>query len=77
MQLFRYGSWQKDELDIFLTLRLSGIVLSPGHVWQELESKAQVINLIQSPFLTHHCNMNDILGSWEDFLWGDREAINY
>lgn len=62
----------KMNLTFFVTLGLSGIVLSPGNVWQKFKLKAQIINLIQPPFLTHHCNMNDILGSQEDFLWGDR-----
>lgn len=37
------AGWQKDELDIFVTLGLSGIVLSHGNVWQEFKLKVQVI----------------------------------
>lgn len=68
--------WQNDEFVIFVTLVLSAIVLSPGHVGGMRAKDSDDLICFSSPFFTHHCNMNNILGDRRT-SFGDRGVINY
>lgn len=74
---FGVTGWQKDKRVIFVTLNLSGVVLSPApvaEIWAKVSGDLTWFNF---PFLTQHCNMNDMLDSQKNFLWRDRGVINY